>query len=219
MKKLLRWVSALLVLVVLGFGAWFVLGRKGDQPVRADTFPSGSETISPSGSTTVLTPSESPSTLPDTGSTGPPSVDTAPGTILELGQTWRQGDVELLMTNADVYPRAIRIQFRLTNLGPTEKAIRYGLDNFSAVDNSGRRISVGGVDWNGDPSAQFDCSANTVILEPTQDDSIYIPCEFGSFEGVVMDVDVGDPTLTEIIVTVDGVSEISGARWRVSIDH
>lgn len=94
-----------------------------------------------------------PTDIPVTEPPVPPpsSTDTPPGTILEVNQGWQQGGLELWLTRTEFYSKTILAYFTLTNFGTNQRVIDYSQDNFSAVDNLGRDVDTGGVDWNFDP--------------------------------------------------------------------
>jgi len=166
-------------------------------------------------------PTSPPTDIPitDTPISPPTSTDTPADTILEVGEAWRQGGLELRLTRTEFYPKTILAYFTLTNIGDVQRVIEYSQDNFSAIDNLGRRIETGGVDWYFDPLVQHACSSKAVILNPNDYDNILIKCEAGNFEGVALAVNVADNAITEIIITVSGFSTIDNARWRIPINH
>ena len=172
---------------------------------------------------TDIIPSTDIPPLPDnpTEASMPPASipETQPGTVLEVGEAWRQGKLELRLTGREVYPKIILAFFTVTNIGTTQRVIEYSQDNFSAVDTLNRRIDTGGVDWNFDPFVQHTCSSNTAILDPNDYETILIYCERGNFEGVALAVDVTDNSITEIVITASGISSINDAQWRIPIIH
>lgn len=165
-------------------------------------------TLSPKPTSTE-TPIPSPTPIPDT----------PPGTILEVGQAWRQGGLELRLTEAGFLPNIIIVQCFLANVGTTQRVLQYGQDNFSAVDNRGRRVDTGGVTWGDGPRVAHDCTLRTEIMKPGDSKWVYIPCAWPNYEGVALAVDVADTTITEIVITASGISSINNARWRIPIHH
>lgn len=161
--------------------------------------------------TPTKTPIPSPTPLPDT----------QPGTILEVGQTWRQGGIELQLTETWLYPRGLNVQFRMRNLEAVDRAIRYSLDNFSATDNLGRRIPVGYNTCGGCFSFTQDCDPRTEILPALGSISFENECNGGWYQSDVfaLPFDTGDTSITEIVISVSGISNIINARWRIPIYH
>jgi hypothetical protein len=149
-----------------------------------------------------------------------PPPDTQSGTILEIGQTWRQGGVELLLAETELGPKFILTIFRLTNMG-SERAFRFGHENFSAYDNRNRRLRVGGA--TGVQSYEQliqDCQPETVILAPQASTRIEFRCDYLLVDSdVAIEVDVADSSITEITIVASGISSIDNARWRIPIQH
>lgn len=165
----------------------------------------------------------------DISITEPPiSPSTSPDTILEVGQAWQQGGLELVMTISDwgggwadegggVYT------FILTNLEAYDKSFRLSSENFSAVDNFSQAVPV-------IPKQNIlineHCPSRTVQLPANQ--TIYLSYElecpapdYGTLAqayALTPRIDAGDTSITEIIVSVS-VSSISNASWRIPIKH
>jgi len=75
--------------------------------------------------------------------------DTSPGTILEFGQTWQQGGLELTMTksgwgsNGDWMDEGGGVfTFMLTNLELYDRSFNLSSENFSAIDNFNRSVPI-----------------------------------------------------------------------------
>ncbi len=153
-----------------------------------------------------------------------PLPDTTPGTILEFGQTWRQGGLELTMTTSRWGTSGEWMDegggvftFILTNLEPYDRSFRLSSENFSAVDNFGRTVPIipkqnGNID-------EY-CPSRTVKLLAQQTfDLVYeLRCSGDPAFALTPRIDAGDTSITELIVSVS-VSSISNARWRIKIYH
>jgi hypothetical protein len=149
-----------------------------------------------------------------------PLADTPPGTILEVGQTWRQGGVELRLVKTEVYPKGLLVQFRLTNLEPYDKALRYSPDNFSAVDNRSQRVPAGFNLCGGCFYFTQDCPPATEVLHAKGSIGLGISCETGDWtDTVALRVDTADSSINMVTITVSGISSVSGARWRIPLYH
>ncbi len=167
--------------------------------------------------TSVPVPTATPTVTPVPSIT--PIPDTPPGTILEVGQAWRQGGLVLRLVNVDIHSQSLVLHLQLGNVGPEQRIVRYGQDNFSAADNRGRRLDTGGVDWYYEPLVQHDCGEATAFLSPGGSVDVQIPCAAGDWSGVVVGVDVGDPELSEVMFSCTNLSTITEARWRIPFYH
>ncbi len=120
--------------------------------------------------------------------------DTPQGTILEADQIWRQGGAELKMV-PDINEKFIWIGLEFTNRKPQQIHVKpvepRVVDNFNISYDSSR-----GVDT--------PCSLNPGKT-----------CKW-SFEYWL---DITDPGLSELIVTIDNLSSISNAKWRIPVYH
>jgi hypothetical protein len=138
----------------------------------------------------------------------PTPETTLPGTVLDVGQTWRQGGAELTLKNIELHGvDGVWLNMELTNRKSTDISIRFsGMENFSAVDNNNRKHDVcfrfGGCERYG-----------TYVIAPA--DKIEI-----RLEGVpAILVNTGEPTITEILLKVVNISTITEAQWRIPIAH
>lgn len=169
----------------------------------------------------TFTPIPSPTLLPDT----------PPNTVLEVGQTWRQGGMELTLTEVSIanhptgpgnwssgYP-APYVTFRLTNRKIQQISIRYNIaDAVSATDNLGRRLAIGCTHMAVERLDAYD-NFDTYAVVMDSGKSIYLQSwgDYGPPSALIL-ADTTDPALTEITVSVS-VSSIVNARWRIPIAH
>ncbi len=151
-----------------------------------------------------------------------PPPDTPPDTILKIGHTWRQGGLEVrLSQHQDTFWQGwkgsgIALSAQISNQRSTPLALRWGPDNFSAVDNNGNDLEVG-----------YGAPANSMSFNPIRDFEVILgPGQTGPlFESSYMysmymiAAPLADTSLSEIIVSVANISSIQHARWRVTIDH
>ena len=195
-------------------------------PAATQIPPSAIATDLPSTETNETPPPPTDTQITDTEMAPPTSTDTPPGTILEIGKSWKQDGLELQLVEKEFYCVEcgwMTLSFKLTNLGFQERVVTYSLENFTAVDNQGRHINVGAV---GNWTFTQDCPKNTVVL-PSQDvvylsaGTCQLPDNFtwSIGETMAMELNLSDQSLQEVIVNVSGISSINGAQWRISIDH
>lgn len=152
-----------------------------------------------------------------------PLLDTQPGTVLEVGQTWRQGGLELTLVSfqmdvgSSVYNKGLgmHVCFNLTNRRPSDLTLRYSSQNFMAQDNLGRRLKLYGC--------MYDCGEwyeVTGIVHSGETVQLGL-LPFGSWgpNCPYIEVDTADPAITEVVITISNISSISQARWRIPIEH
>lgn len=179
--------------------------------------PQSTETLNPVPTPSVP-PTKNPTITPiptETPIPTPTSIpDTSSGSVLQKGGIWRQGKLEFQLSSVKIHPKIVILSFTLTNRGSDQRIITYGPENFSATDNNGRQLSVGGIGWNFDPYVQESCRPGTDTLDNGQSTKLYFICDFGSYDGVGVQIDT---SVNEIIVTASGISSINNAQWRVSI--
>lgn len=164
--------------------------------------------VSPAtGSTTTTTPTAATS-----------SVDTIPGTVLEVGDTWKQGGLELTLKDADISTSevwegpGIILHFSLANRRPQEALIQLRNDNFSAVDEQGNSYDVIYANNNANFYGDIDQS---FVLESGA--NVPLPVPRNSIDMIFVQANIVDLPINEIRLTVDGISTISDAQWRVPI--
>jgi hypothetical protein len=156
--------------------------------------------------------------------TSTPIPDTPPGTILEFGQTWRQAELELTLTNSGwgssgdwMDQGGGMFTFILTNLAPYDRSFHLSSDNFSAVDNLGRVVPLIPVQ---NMRISEHCPPRTVKLRAGETKHLVyeLRCPDLSPFALIPRIDAGDSSITEIVISAS-VSSISNARWRIRIYH
>jgi len=144
--------------------------------------------------------------------TAVPAPDTPAGTVLEEGQTWRQGGWELALVSLQYADRTICPQFRLTNGTALEQVVRYSLQDFQAVDDRGRRLMV---------AAAAQCGA--ADKEDWDSGPIVIPAggQMNLDSGGTLQLQASQSGLSpkEITIAVSGVASITEARWRFRVAY
>jgi len=181
---------------------------------------SSQQPSSPAGSTDPVRPTSAPLPPPT------PLPDTIPGTILEVGQTWRLGGLELTLVDAyyDYTPTGpgcwscgdpgAYLTFRLTNQKPQQITVQYNLKyDVRATDNLGRDLFVGVTS-----NAYMDSFEEQTVLVGSGE-YIYLAGWGGYGEpGMIVLVDTTDTSVYEFIVTIS-ISSITDARWRIGVAH
>jgi hypothetical protein len=156
-----------------------------------------------------------------------PLPDTPPGTILDVGQTWRQEGFELAMVQAVEWGYGMDkglppYSFNLTNLQPYDRSFRVYLENFSAIDNRG--VKVQAIPDYQNVIVYNNCTPGTVVVPANSTVRLesFLECStnWGPRNPDVLRfvVDLGDTAINEVIVSVS-VGSINNARWRIEIHH
>ncbi|WP_157202755.1 hypothetical protein [Calidithermus chliarophilus] len=122
--------------------------------------------------------------------------DTEAGTVLELGQTWKQGGLELTLRLLRTNPDGLLIEASLTSRRQGDLVFRLTQDNFSASSNLGQPVK----------------------MRPITGSFVAPPGRTVRLGYLTLTADLADPGLTEIIVVVSGISTITEARWRVPVE-
>ena len=171
----------------------------------------------------VVTPTPIPPT-PEPPTTPTPEF-TTPGSILAFLETWRGDGVDLTLTTAELcvdcseYYGQIRLDWVLENKTSQDLIASYDKDSFAARDNLGNELQI--IGWAGKviPLGPQNCKDATFTLPRRKSIALSTPCTSKNADdpyrlGVI--ADLADKDLTEVIVTVKGVSRINGAEWRVT---
>jgi hypothetical protein len=184
-----------------------------DQGDLGDCGATGTQAQPAGGATTGPVVAAPPTDPPPTETPVPPPTaipDTPPGTVLQVGQHWRQGGLDLAVASTEFWlgqDPGILVALRLTSLKSQDVAIRYTLaDLMSAVDNSGSSLTVVG------PNGYHDTIE--VILHPGE--TVDLQCG-GGWQPLVF-VDVANPAITSVTIELS-IYDITGARWQIPIPH
>lgn len=174
--------------------------------------------------TETSAPKESPTEMPVPTFTLPPkqlptpvSLDTPPGSLLQVGQYWRQSDVSLVLESIDFYPdqSCATFEFDLDNNSSQELILTILASQFAVTDNTGgvwtvRMLSHSSLCGTSQISAD---SQIAVSIEPGGSfwDSGYTTWLL-SFDGPLT-----NPAVTELTITVNGLSHFTDAKWVIPI--
>ncbi len=184
------------------------------------------QTISPTFTAeTIFTQTEQPATNTVSPTDTPiptqtPIADTEIGSILEVGQEWRQNGVGLRLTRfnfdpTDTFYYGVNVGFEFRNYTNSDLIFSYTDRDFIAFTNSGNSLYVRGFYnrsfWCPDSTAEVKAGGRFSL----EDDVC------GVTKGYLLNIEanLGDPNLTEIIVHVTQLSRISDARWRIPVNH
>jgi hypothetical protein len=152
--------------------------------------------------------------------TSPTLTDTPPDTILESGQIWRQGGLELYLASTELFTGSmcegpgVVLRFYLSNNRTSEVLISLRPDTFSAVDNMGNRFKLIWVNENAHFWGEID---ESFVLEPSS--TVPLPDPRNDIEVICIQADVANPAISEFTVTVSNLSSINDAKWRVPINR
>lgn len=213
-----------------------ITGRRSDAtstPVPASTRSTAAEPASPTTEATVERPtvtptlSATPVRTPTPGlivAAQPTSVpfptatpiavpaDTAPGSLLEEAQVWRQGGWELSLVKVVYGGQSVCPEFRLTNGSSQQRDLTYSLQSFQAFDDRGRRLDVSSAGTCGQDASQY-CEPGAKLVPAGG--TITLDCG-GTLE---LPMNKVKPSPTQVIITVSGISSINDARWRIPIAY
>jgi len=140
------------------------------------------------------------------------SKDTPPESILAEGDSWRQNDVRLKLeeTNFNTSKECMSLEFDLINDTDHELIVIVTEESFSVEDNLGRRWRLAMLS-----GGSHYCREGWI---DDLSDAVAVGDHFGSWRVAFIGF-VTDTSVDEVIVTVDGLSQISNARWRIPIYH
>lgn len=156
------------------------------------------------------TPTSAPTNTPAPPTPTVPS-NTPPDSILEVGESWYQNGVRLKLKETNLAADCVSVLFDLYNETDHQLVVVMDLEKIFAEDNLDRRWSpVSLSDW-------VICDTRGIYTEKqteTVDSSDNFGAHWIGFEGPVT-----DSRVTEVIVTVEELSQISNARWRIPVYH
>jgi len=195
------------------------------KPTLTFTFqPTNTDAPAPASPTATYTnePVSSPTPRP-TATTAPTSTlipDTPPGTILNVGEEWRQNDVGLRLTEfnlntSDSFYYGVNVRFLFRNYTDSDLILTYADRDFLASSGSGQSLTVRGF-----YNRSFWCPETDVIVPANQSFDLDNSCD-SSVDGYRLNiaVDFSDQSITEVIVLVTQFSRITEARWRIPLNR
>ena len=144
-----------------------------------------------------------------------PPENTPLDSVLAPGETWKQEGIEVTIkdvrTHSDYDGKGVIFRVFLTNKKKSEINIGFSLDNnLQAVTNVGNQqriisMALGTGGQQCPPFSRVVPSGGTVPLY--------------CWDTLIAELDVGNPDITEVILTVSKVSSIKEAHWRIPILH
>jgi len=130
---------------------------------------------------------------------------TPPGTILNIGQTWRQGGAELKLRDVAFRPDRVTAYFEFTSRNSLPISMDVTTEsNMLAFDNKKQQLKVCLNTF------EFGCPKAEYVVNPEQTINM---------RDVTVFVDTGDRSITEVILKVVNVSSITEGQWRIPINH
>ncbi len=169
----------------------------------------------PAATQAAITQQPSATKTPSPSPTSPPSptpslpADTPAESVLDVGQTWHQGGMDLNLARVDVQTDGMKFTFRLTNRRSGTVLVHFTAGDFlSITDNTGRRITLE------DPGTEFDFT-----LQPGQGVSIPQDRPYSSGGDFWAPAKMTSPNVSTVTFTATALSSIQNARWHVSVNH
>jgi DNA-binding CsgD family transcriptional regulator len=188
----------------------------------ADVSPTVADTATPQNTETPVPPSPTPeptyTPVPPTPTPIPtdtpiptPTVppDTPPGSVLEVGDSWRQNGVRLKLIETNLSSECVSFSFDFYNETNHQMVVEIDPEAFSVRDNLGQQWELVSIsDWT-------ICDTRGIYVEKqseTVDPGDNYGAHWFGFKGPVT-----DSRVNEVVITVEKISQISNARWRVPI--
>lgn len=147
----------------------------------------------------------------------PISLDTPAGSVLSVGQYWRQEDVGLVLKQVAFDPEysCVATSFDLDNYGRQDIVTAITLGQFTAVDNTGRAWVAKAISLYTYCRYQGGSSLSQLSVVIGAGDSFWqggYTAWYISLEGPL-----SDSRVTSLTVTVNGLSRVRSAKWLVTI--
>jgi len=173
-------------------------GCTGNVQVQPPSLAGSTEVPTRENPTQIAPPSATPIPLPTS------IPDTVPGTILELGQMWYQGNKAIRVNNIQISSSDfVFLELDIKNIGAQIITFQLSPENFVVTNNRGQRGSV-----------YFGWVQSPLTLQPGESYSIG-----GSAPWIrVQELSVSDISVSELIISIS-FSNITNAQWRSPIYH
>lgn len=169
----------------------------------------------PTLTNTPIPPTQTPYIIiatPTPVRTPTPPKNTPPGTVLDVGKTWKQNGLYLTLTKVDldILHGESRVELSFFVENRTGKAMSFNFDtrNVVVVDNNGTRF---------EKSSQYICTEPYHIEKGETFDT-----EFGCGSNYVYPKYYGDwfaPNVDYLLAMVSNFGRIDEAKWKVDITH
>lgn len=182
-------------------------------------------TAQPSVSRVTTSVAQQPTSTPIPTLT--PIPETAPDTILELGQSWYQGGLSLALTKADLgkdnsSALGLILAFKLINLRNTDLLLSYSpKEIIKLVDNTGKTLEYSGIStYYGSSTWELASPRNYVLKSNKSSDFLSADTYDAEYPfGLFARFDFNNPNINTFTLTVSSVSTINNARWKFSINR
>jgi len=135
-----------------------------------------------------------------------PEPDNTPaGSILQVGETWKNEGAKLTLVSVEVLPDRLLLRWRFVNDTGKDLLINYSNKNFTANDNLGQSLVVGWFQ-----SGDFVCNNENKILKPEESaENCGYPLRINA--------NLNNSQITEVIVTASDMPRIPKAQWKILI--
>jgi len=225
-------VIGIIVLLLLAVVFWVGMnfGHGGPSvPLGQPTAVSGADTPEAPTETPVPTATTIPTAAPPTEIPASPTPlptptslpDTPPGSILSVGDIWRQSGSELTLTAIEFKPSnddnygQLYTSWTYRNLRPQSIILSFGHTNFSAQTNQGITLKVLAF-----YSGSFWCDDVKIEVQAGELFDFTNMCGPGSSGyRLPIVVDLGNTQITDVVVTAKDISSITEAKWSIPILH
>jgi hypothetical protein len=151
-------------------------------------------------------PPATPTPIPEP--TVPPATPTpnitASGTVLMLGETWKGDGFDITMKSNRRVATQISIYFEIKSTKKQPVAIKYNLENVIFSADNGAYIED-----------KHECKEQTSQFNPGEQRTMYC----WRYDSIYADIDLTDPSLNFITVTVTDFPGIPIAQWNIEIPH
>ena len=187
------------IALVPAFGQW--LSTREQVKTESTTASQLTDTVQPDKEQSTLVP------------------DTPLGSILDIGEEWRQNGVGLRLTRYELYPddsygETFGVAFEFWNYTTEDLIVSYSKDDFLATSGVGNPISVEGF-----YNRTWWCNENTDVVKAGERYKIEDGAECGFNTLLYINVDFSNPNITEVVVRVLRFSRITDAQWRIRLQR
>ena len=130
-------------------------------------------------------------------------------TLLDIGQTWKEDGAELTLTKRTFIQNALLLEWEFKNNTNQELAVSFDENNFLAKTNLGADLEIKGFTYAN--TYAIDGKLN-IFLQPGQ-----VIQNKNSYHPLVINLDISNKDIAEVIITVNNISRIEKAQWKIPI--
>lgn len=163
--------------------------------------------------TITLTPTQTREPTATKTPTSTPDPNTQPGTVLEVGQTWRQGGYRLQLDEVRWSPSSdcsILLGFVFENRSSSTVITSVYKSGFDVVDNRNERWEIPRVGQT--PNCTVFANVDYIdrlVIDPGENTPLWI-----SIDGPIT-----EPAVDYVIVTVIEFLNFNGAQWKIPVQN